>query len=272
MSQAWLPILFTLFAWWFSTGAILYLDGLPRRTYPWTMGVATMVLAAALWGLADAADETTIGAAYLAFACALAVWGWHEMSFLMGVVTGPRRTPCPEGCRGWRRFGLAVQTCIYHDLAIAVTAAAIVAGSWGEPNQVGTWTFLVLWGMRLSAKLNVHLGVRNLSEDWLPEHLGHLKSFLTRKPMNLLFPVSVTAATWLLAVLVERAGDADATAFEATGAVFLATLVALGLLEHWFLVLPLPFAALWNWGLRSRGGAATVATPPIPAPASAQWR
>ena len=37
------------------------------------------------------------------------------------------------------------------------------------------------------------LGVPNLTEEFLPEHLHYLKSFLSRKPMNLLFPVSVTA-------------------------------------------------------------------------------
>ena len=28
------PILFALFVWWFSTGAIVFLDGLPPRTFP----------------------------------------------------------------------------------------------------------------------------------------------------------------------------------------------------------------------------------------------
>ena len=35
----------------------------------------------------------------------------------------------------------------------------------------------------------------NLTEEFLPEHLQYLKSFLARKPMNLLFPVSVTGGT-----------------------------------------------------------------------------
>jgi hypothetical protein len=37
MSQYALPVLFALFLWWFSTGAILYLDGLPQRTFKWSM-------------------------------------------------------------------------------------------------------------------------------------------------------------------------------------------------------------------------------------------
>ncbi|TVQ74779.1 MAG: DUF3623 family protein, partial [Chromatiaceae bacterium] len=32
MIQYGLPILYVVFLWWFSTGAIIYLDGLPQRT------------------------------------------------------------------------------------------------------------------------------------------------------------------------------------------------------------------------------------------------
>ena len=60
---------------------------------------------------------------------------------------------------------------LYHELAIVATALAVVAVTWGGANQVGTWTFLLLWAMRLSAKLNVFLGVPNLTEQFLPEHL-----------------------------------------------------------------------------------------------------
>ena len=70
--------------------------------------------------------------------------------------------------------------------------------------------------------------------------------------MNPLFPVSVTVSTAVLAWLVARAAAADAGSFEAAGYSFLAALMALAILEHWFLVLPLPTAALWSWGLRSR--------------------
>jgi len=111
---------------------------------------------------------------------------------------------------------------------------------------------MILWAMRLSAKLNVFLGVPNLAEEFLPEHLHCLKSFLTKKPMNLLFPVSVTVSTLIAALLVQGALAAEAGAFQATGLTLLAVLLALAILEHWFLVLPLPDAALWSWALRAR--------------------
>ena len=93
MTQHVWPVLFTLGVWWFSTGAILYLDGLPRRTFKWTMGAATVMLGLALWGLAVSSQQTSVGSAYCAFLCAVLVWAWQEIAFLLGYVTGPRRSP-----------------------------------------------------------------------------------------------------------------------------------------------------------------------------------
>ena len=45
-----LPLLYTLFVWWFSTGVILFLNGLPRRTFKWTMLGTTLMLVGALVG------------------------------------------------------------------------------------------------------------------------------------------------------------------------------------------------------------------------------
>ncbi|MFZ5558082.1 MAG: putative photosynthetic complex assembly protein PuhE [Pseudomonadota bacterium] len=252
MTEHALPALFVLLLWWFSTGAILLMDGLPRRTFRWSMLGASAVAGAAIYGLAAGSAAPTVAGAYAAFTCSLLVWGWHEVSFLLGYITGPRKEPCPEGCAGWRHFRHAAGTVMHHELAIAATAFALVALTWGEPNQVGTWTFMVLWWMRLSAKLNVYLGVPNLTEEFLPDHLDYLKSFFNRKPMNLLFPVSVTAATVVAALLVQAAFAPGTGDFEAVGLTLLATLLALAILEHWFLVLPVPDAALWSWGLRSR--------------------
>ncbi|MBE7212080.1 MAG: DUF3623 family protein [Gluconacetobacter diazotrophicus] len=247
-----LPALFALFVWWFSTGVIMFLDGLPRRTFRWSMLGATALLGVSFWGLHASSADLTVRGAYLAFTWGLLAWGWQEISFYMGYVTGPRTEPCPENCRGWRHFGHAIQTSLWHELAIIAAGLACVALTWHAPNQVGTWTFMVLWWMHQSAKLNVFLGVRNLNEEFLPEHLQFLRSFLTKKPMNLLFPVSVTVSTVIAVHLVQMA-VAAATPFAAAGFTFLATMMVLAILEHWLLMLPLPAAALWGWSLRSRG-------------------
>lgn len=80
MSLYLLPIVYTLLVWWFSTGAILYLNGLPRRTHPWTMMAATVLLGAAFVGLAATHDDTRITGAYIAFACTVLVWAWRRRS------------------------------------------------------------------------------------------------------------------------------------------------------------------------------------------------
>lgn len=242
---------YALFVWWFSTGLIILLDNLPARTFRWSMLGGTALFAVALWRLRAVSGDTTLAGAYAAFTYAVLAWGWQEMSFFMGYVTGPRRTGCPPGCHGARHFWHGVQACLYHELAIVGTAAIILAASWGAPNQVGTWTFLLLWGMRQSAKLNFFLGVLNLGEQFLPPHLGYLRSFITRKPMNLLLPLSVTAGTVIATVLVQRAMEPGSEA-RAAGLAFLTTMLALAVLEHWLLVLPLPFERLWSWVLRWR--------------------
>ncbi|GEO80517.1 putative photosynthetic complex assembly protein PuhE [Pararhodospirillum oryzae] len=246
------PIAYVLFVWWFSTGAIMYLDGLPRRTYVWTFALATALLISAFAGISHTAAVVSVGAAYSSFTCGLVAWGWIEMMFLFGYITGPRRTPCPDGCVGWQRFRLATLTILYHELAIVGTAAILIILSWDKPNKVGLWTFVILWGMRLSAKLNVFLGARNLSEDFLPLHLDYLKTYFRKRPINLLFPISVTASTMVFTVLTLKISDPALSRPEAIEVTFLATLTGLAVLEHWFLVLPLPAETLWKWGLLSR--------------------
>ena len=239
-----------LFVWWFSTGLVLLLNGLPRRSYRWSTLGASLLAGVAIYVVVATGAQTTPFAAHAAFLAGVVLWGWHELTFLQGTIAGPRKTACPGDARGRRRFVLAAQTLLYHELAILATVGLLLAVTWGQPNKVGLWTFLILFGMRLSAKLNVFLGVPNLSEEFLPPHLGFLKSYFGRKPMNGLFPLSITLSTLLAAYVFHLAFAAEASAFEAVGYTLLGALVALGTLEHWLLVLPLPDAALWRWALR----------------------
>ena len=108
--------------------------------------------------------------------------------------------------------------------------------------------------MRLSAKLNLFFGVRNLYEKFLPDHLKHLESYFRKSAMNLLFPVSVTAASAVAAILWCNAIGGSTSAFDITSHTLLATLLTLAVAEHWFLVLPIPAEAMWNWALGARAG------------------
>ncbi len=265
-----LPFLFVLALWWIGTGVVLYLDGLPQRTFRWSRIGASVLALASLALLVVTRDSATPAGAYAAFGAALVLWGWHEIAFLTGFLTGPRKRACPEPCRGWRHAIHAAQTILYHEIAIVITVAGVAALTWDRVNPVGAWSLLILWGMRLSTKLNVFLGVPNLSVEFLPEHLFYLSRFFTHKPMNPWFPVSITASTALAVLLLQRVALAEIGSYPWAASSLLTALVVFGVLEHWFLVLPVPLARLWSWGFRSRrvesgradAEAATIPNPP----------
>ncbi|GLI94833.1 putative photosynthetic complex assembly protein PuhE [Methylocystis echinoides] len=243
------PIFATLLLWWASTGVILYLDGLSRRTFRWSLMGATGLFLIALWGLWATRTETSAASAYCAFSCGLMAWAWQLVTYYMGFITGPNESPCPPQLRGWRRFVAAVGTSLYHEIAIIFCAVALVAMTAGHPNQIGLWTFLILWWMHTSAKLNLYFGAPNLSAELLPEHLRYLVTYMRRRPMNLFFPLSVTASTVATALIAQKALAATTT-FELVGYTILATLMVLAVAEHWFLVAPLHANALWSWGVK----------------------
>jgi len=248
-SQIGLALAVSLLAWWFSTGAILWLVRLPRAAADWTLGLSGLVAVAALIGLAVSARDDSVAGAYVAFGCALIVWGWHELGFLMGKVTGPRRTPCPPAAAGWTRFRMSAETVIHHEIALAVTAAGIVTLCWGQPNQTGTLTFARLLVKRLSTKLNIFLGVRNPPITFLPSGLTYLQTYFRRARFNALFPLSLALSVIAAILLGHTATDAGTTPGTAVGATLMLALTLLGLLEHGFLMMPSPDRALWGWAL-----------------------
>ncbi len=152
------PVVYAVLLWWFSTGLILLLDHAPRRTHPWSMAGATLLLAAALVMVRASAGDTGAGAAYTAFTAALVVWGWQEMSYYMGFISGPRPAACPPSFRGLDRFLAALATSLWHEFAIIVGGLAILALVWGQPNKFALWTYAGLVVMNLSARLNLFLG------------------------------------------------------------------------------------------------------------------
>ncbi|MEO1015569.1 MAG: putative photosynthetic complex assembly protein PuhE [Pseudomonadota bacterium] len=244
------PIAFAALAWWFSTGAILWLIGRSRATYYATALGATIMLAGATIALLALREATTVSAAYAGFATGLALWAWHEVMFLLGFVTGPRRGPCPPDLAPWPRFVVSTQTVIHHELAIAAHALLIAMMSWGADNQFAAWTFFLLWGMRLSAKLVVFLGAPNISDDFLPPHLDYLKTYFGKRAAAPAFPILVTLVSTATALIAYAAIRQPAGSYEAVGFILLFTLAALAVFEHWALVLRLPDSVLWSWASR----------------------
>lgn len=252
------PLVFALLMWFIGTAAVVWLDSRPAHTFRTSLTLAALVALAAMALVWMSADDGSASGAYVGFGAAIVIWGWHEMSFLMGEVAGPNRAECPPDAVGWARFKAAAGTVIHHELAIAATALMLFAITWGQPDQTAPLTFLLLFVLRLSAKFNLYLGVPNLSDEVFPAHLAYLKSYFRKRRMNALFPVSVVAAGGVAVWAWLTAEAAPAGSGAAASATLLAGLAVLGAVEHLFLVLPLRDAKMFRWA--SNNKAATPAT------------
>ncbi len=206
----------------------------------------------AFWGLHISGQALTIAGAYCSFTCAIIIWGWQELAFLFGYITGSRRSDCPADIGGMRRAWYAFQTINYHELTLLVLGLILFLINLESVNQTGFWTYVILWGMRQSTKVNIYLGVLNFNEAFLPQHLKYLITYFRRRAMNLLMPISILASLLFLIPIWTRAAS-ESSLYEMTSSVLLGTLLALGLLEHLFLVLPFPNEWLWKWGYKNNG-------------------
>ncbi|WP_411891512.1 putative photosynthetic complex assembly protein PuhE [Yoonia sp. SDW83-1] len=250
MTSPWIASLFAIFVWWFSTGAILVAV---RRTdrlgrHGMTVFCWLPMLAAGVAAVALSLPAANVLGAYMGFIGALAIWGWIELAFLAGVITGPMRQDCPPGLSGKDRFFRAFSTVAYHELALVIGLLALVVVSDGAANRMAVSTYLVLFLARIFAKLNLYFGVPRINTEFVPDRLAHLKSYFRRGPVTLAFPAAITVLTALLAVCAERLWSAQSDA-SVVGFALLTALAALALLEHWLMVVPLPDAKLWRWML-----------------------
>lgn len=232
--------------WWVSTGLILWVNRRPGARLAATVA-AFAVLALSLLAIHLSRDQATAGGAYVAFLAAIGVWGFNEMVFLAGLVTGPRTTAAPPAGGPVSRLRAATEAILYHELALALSLAAVAALSLGGANRVALATFAILWVMRLSAKLNVYLGVRNLSEDFLPAHLAYLETYFRREPMNPLLPFSVAAGLVAAGLIFNVTWRTGADPYTIAGGTLCATLLLLAVIEHLFMIAPVPLGGLWRW-------------------------
>jgi putative photosynthetic complex assembly protein 2 len=231
---------FVVVLWGLSTAVIFYLDSLAPRTFPRSMAAATLLLIISAVVIWIYRADASLAALYASFAAGLFAWGWTEMALYMGYITGPRKTRCGDGCHGVAHFGHAVSANLWHELVVIVFAFAI----WLTGNTAATHCFIMLWLMHLSARLNVFLGVRNVSAEFVPDHMDVLKGFLRQRPMNMLFPFSCLALVALIFWLARLPQTPDVA--------MAITLAAIGLVEHVLLMLPVPTEKLWTWALSRR--------------------
>jgi putative photosynthetic complex assembly protein 2 len=253
MNGVLIAFLVTIFVWWFSTGVILWLDRLAPKYFKTIMCCSTLVLLGAFVGLKQSGQSATVANAYCAFSCALLIWAWQEIAFLLGYITGSRRTPCPEGAKGWVRARYAFEALNHHEFALLLLFLGVVICSWNAQNLTGFWTFVILWLMRQSAKLNIFFGVLNLNENFLPKHLKYLQTYFRRRSMNYLMPISIVGSSLCVIPLWSEALIDGPESFAIVSKTILASLLSLAIIEHLFLVLPIQLEVLWKWGFREEG-------------------
>lgn len=260
MPESMTAALIAIFLWWVTTGAILFaVTTLAQQRFA-LAAAAGCLLFGGLITLHLTAGDVSAAGAYLSFLAALAIWGAVEISFLGGLITGPNRKALPSDLTGLPRFWSATRVVLWHEIFILALGFLLIIAFAQGPNRIGLLTYGILWLMRLSAKLNLYLGVRNTGETLLPAHLRYMSSYFAHRPMNLLFPFSITLGTLLSAWLFHKAFVDGADAHQTVGFMLIATIASLAVIEHWFLMLPLPIETLWHWGLRQEHTPAQTAT------------
>jgi putative photosynthetic complex assembly protein 2 len=242
--------LVALFSWWLGTGAILWLVRLPAHRFRRSMFALTVLTLLSLLVTAWSMRQSSMAADYAGFISVIVMWGWHEMAFLSGWITGPRRIAQEPGVRGWQRFSQAVQALLHHELGLLLNVALLCWLQRGQPNHVALCTFALLWCMRVSAKLNLFFGVPHVGDQYLPLHFAYLASYFRRAPVTGCFflTMGLSAGTWIWLVAEAQRSAAELS----TGWVLLASLLGLAIVEHVLMVFALPLQRLWGWALRQR--------------------
>ena len=237
-----------VFTWWISTGALLIAarrlrpDGNAIRLVLSLTAVATIL--SALW---SARSDTTAGA-YVGFLSGLSIWAGHELTFLTGMITGPRTTVASVSKSETLRFRQAFQVVRDHQIAILITAAAIFSIVHDAPNRMVLWTFMALWGMRLVAQFNLFLGAPYAATGFLPSRLHYVASYFRTDRISPAFPLSINVLAPIFVTVADHALYGTSEAGTA-GSALLAGLIFLGLVELMFLVLPFGETALWKWAI-----------------------
>ena len=188
-----LPLLIAVFAWWFSTGAILLVVRRADRTgaAAHAMTVVCCPYPCWRWGLAGLRHHrrrTGVTGVYLAFLSALAIWGWIELAFLSGVITGPERRACPPELSGWPRFTRALSTLAHHELLLLAGLALVAFAAREGGNGTALWTYTILFVARILAKLNLFFGVPRINIEFMPCPAGAPQELLPARPDHTALP------------------------------------------------------------------------------------
>ncbi|MCH2076839.1 MAG: putative photosynthetic complex assembly protein PuhE [Rhodobacteraceae bacterium] len=248
------PLFVALMAWWIGTGVILLAV---RRSDVAGGGSLGLVLAGlpflvfGLVGVPTAAADATVWGIYGGFFAALCIWGWIELSFMSGIITGPNHDPLPEGTTGWPRVWAAWWAVAWHELLLLAALVYVFAASQGSLNVMAPWTFGVLYAARVLAKLNLFLGVPGINLEAVPGTLSHIPSYFRQGTPSALFPFTIIVLSLATALWASRLAAAVSPEEMVTFGL-LAALTGLALIEHWMMLLPTADTKLWRWLMPAR--------------------
>ena len=249
----WIAALAALFLWWFATGILLWRVHAADRGGPdshlWSVILSLPLFAGGVIGVNATLSDGSPQGVWFAFLSAMALWSWIELAFLSGIITGPNTRVCPPGLSARGRFRAAFGTVAWHETVLLMVLLTLATTTWGATNSFAFWTFALLFGARVSAKLNLYLGVPFINTSFLPIPLAHLASYFKPGSVSGFFPVSVTLLALTVGCLIERLSTAHQTGAEGNiiGFTLLSMLAALALLEHWFMVWRVQDEKLWRW-------------------------
>ena len=255
---------FSVFSWWLGTGAILWLVRLSPASFRWSMFGLSFLLGLSLWTASISMRSHSVLNAYIGFVSVIAMWSWHEMAFLTGWLTGPRRVVLDKDLNLRQRFVQSVQVLLHHELALLFNFGLLVAMQQGQPNHMALCTFALLWCMRLSAKLNLFFGVPFVGEQYLPVHLRYIGSYFKQAPITWCFYITmgVSCVAWGWMVWEVQSGLVLVNA----AWVLLCSLLGLAIIEHLLMVFALPLQKLWGWAMVRSPYRRETSSPDLPLP------
>jgi hypothetical protein len=197
----------------------------------------------------------SVAGVYRGFLSALAIWGWIELAFLTGVVTGPVNQPLlAEAPRnGNVSFAPGAPSPITRCCWPSRVSCDGLRELRGREQVAALDLSRPLRRADFSAKLNLYFGVPKINTEFIPEHLNHLPSHFRTARMNWLFPISITGLTLAPCLGWSRFRRRPAGPNRRLS-LLVTRLTALALLEHWLMVLPLPDERLWRWMLPATEG------------------
>ena len=253
----WVAALLAVFCWWFLTGLLLFIvkkvDQINENAHHVITISFIPLLILGCFMYWNTLFSITLASVYYSFLGSLFIWAWFELAFLTGFMTGPIKKPCPPNMPNKERFVHAWYNVAYSELILLAVLLIMTFVSINSDNRVGLWTFWILFCARICAKLNLFLGVPNVNSEFLPTPVKHLASYFKVGSTSWFFPLSISGISFTLFFWVDKIFSIKSDDILVVGYTLLASLTALALVEHWFMVVSVKDAELWKWML-PRGG------------------